>query len=68
MIDKIFQRNRYSICLHVSVNLPEMACPSRHLKYDDGLQCISQDNICDGYTQCDDKSDEDERKCLSIYM
>jgi len=35
-------------------------CPSGYTKCDDGLQCIRSAAICDGSTQCQDKSDESQ--------
>lgn len=32
----------------------------------DGLQCIEEDNLCDGHEDCTDRSDEDPNFCRGI--
>lgn len=46
----------------------EFVCQEGYIKCADGLQCISADMMCDGYAQCNDESDEDEQKCLSMFL
>ncbi len=44
----------------------EWNCSAGYWKCQDGLQCIEEDRVCDGKTgwgSCDDKSDEDNRRC-----
>ena len=38
-------------------------CRTGERKCADGLECVSDDNICNGYTDCEDKSDEDVEMC-----
>ena len=38
-------------------------CDNDNVKCDDGIQCIYKSDVCDKYTDCKDKSDEDEDMC-----
>ena len=43
--------------------LKEFQCPDSYVKCSDGLQCIHEGGMCNGYSYCNDKSDEDEHMC-----
>ena len=38
-------------------------CSEEHIKCNDGLQCIPDNSMCDGWARCNDESDEDESFC-----
>lgn len=38
-------------------------CSEGHIKCNDGLQCIPDSSMCDGWARCNDESDEDENFC-----
>ena len=37
------------------------------IKCSDGLQCIYNETLCDGYTRCNDKSDESAEVCNGMW-
>ena len=41
----------------------EYMCSQGHWKCLNGLQCISEKRLCDGYIDCKDKSDESIQVC-----
>jgi hypothetical protein len=53
--------------LHIDIDayifLKEFQCPESYVKCSDGLQCIHEVGMCNGYSYCNDKSDEDEHMC-----
>ena len=50
----------YYIFLSCHVALP---CPGVEIKCTDGLQCVKETAICNGYVDCADGSDESEDVC-----
>ena len=38
-------------------------CRTGERKCSDGLECVSDYSICNGYADCEDKSDEDAEMC-----
>ena len=47
-------------------NCPFRVCQCEEWTCKDNEECIPDEWICDGYTDCDDKSDEQEELCTSI--
>ena len=43
--------------------ISERQCKEDQIKCEDGYQCIYDHSLCDGYTHCDDESDEDPDMC-----
>lgn len=43
----------------------EYTCPGSRLKCPGGLECIEYDEMCNGFNDCNDKSDEDPDFCRS---
>ena len=50
----------YYIFLSCHAALP---CPGVEIKCTDGLQCVKETAICNGYVDCADGSDESEDVC-----
>ena len=46
----------------------DFQCLPDHVKCADGLQCIRTKDLCDGYTQCNDGSDESKETCEGLYI
>ena len=40
---------------------PARSCEQYEQKCDDGIKCILVENVCNGYNDCSDGSDEDEK-------
>lgn len=57
------------LLVNVYIRITERECQTEPeslvtlVKCDDGMQCINPYDICDGYTNCNDKSDEDKDMC-----
>lgn len=46
-----------------NIPLTETKCGEQFLKCKDGLQCVFNPDLCDGFNDCRDKSDEEEEFC-----
>lgn len=44
----------------------ERSCGENKVKCQDGIQCIPEQNLCDGWTRCNDKSDEEPAFCKGM--
>lgn len=42
-------------------------CEPDETKCADNYQCLNKDNFCNGYTDCNDESDEDAVACKGIF-
>ena len=47
-------------------NCPSMVCPCEEWTCKDNEECMQDSWVCDGYNDCDDRSDEDEELCRSL--
>lgn len=51
------------------VYIKDYVCSQLHLKCLNGLQCIFEHGLCDGYSDCKDKSDESIQVCKGkVYL
>lgn len=46
----------------------DFTCIDKQHKCADGLQCIAEHRLCDGYEHCTDRSDEDPDFCRGIIL
>jgi hypothetical protein len=52
---------------HALLSFVDYTCRTDSRKCSDGLQCISEYNFCNRYTDCNDESDEDVEICKGKY-
>ena len=55
------------ICILSLLSFVDYTCRTDSRKCADGLQCISEYNFCNRYTDCNDESDEDVEICKGKY-
>lgn len=55
------------IIFYITYIYLDYSCSDYNQKCLNGLQCISEYSLCDGYEDCTDKSDEDPDVCRGMF-